>query len=78
MLDLYDSQEPPKLQQAQLAKGHRSRALLPSEVDKRCWRAAIGMCHADSRREAAAVRAAKPASAQAHVYCGFVCILVLG
>ena len=38
------------------------RALLPS-YDARCWRVELGLRHADLRREAAAVIAAKPASA---------------
>ena len=57
------SREPPKLQQAQplLAAWDRYRALLPS-CDTRCWRAELGMRHADLLREATAV-IATPASA---------------
>ena len=57
------SRESPKLQQAQplLAAWDRYRALLPSCVT-RCWRAELGMRHADLLREATAV-IAKPASA---------------
>ena len=57
------SREPPKLQQAQplLAAWDRYRALLPS-FDTRCWRAELGMRHADLLREATAV-IATPASA---------------
>ena len=58
------SREPLKLQQAKplLAKLHHYRALLPS-YDTRCWRAELGLRNADLQREAAAVIAAKPASA---------------
>ena len=47
------SREPPKLQQAQslLAAWDRYRALLPS-WDTRCWRAELGMRHADLLRQA--------------------------
>ena len=57
------SREPPKLQQGQplLAAWHRDRALLPS-CDTHCWRAELGMRHADLLREATA-GIAKPASA---------------
>ena len=57
------SREPPKLQQAQLllAAWDRDRALLPS-CDTRCWRAELGMRHADLQREAT-TGIAKPASA---------------
>ena len=57
------SREPPKLQQAQplLTAWDRYRALLPS-CDTRCWRAELGMRHADLLREATAV-IATPASA---------------
>ena len=57
------SREPPKLQQAQplLAAWDRYRALLPS-CDTRCWRAELGIRHADLLREATAV-IATPASA---------------
>ena len=57
------SQEPPKLRQAQplLAAWDRDRALLPS-CDTRCWRAELGMRHADLLREATS-GIAKPASA---------------
>ena len=49
------SRDPPKLQQAQplLAAWDRDRALLPS-CDTRCWRAKLGMRHADLLREATA------------------------
>ena len=49
------SREPPKLQQPQplLAAWDRDRALLPS-CDTRCWRAKLGMRHADLLREATA------------------------
>ena len=49
------SPEPLKLQQAQplLAAWIRDRALLPS-CDTRCWRAKLGMRHADFLREATA------------------------
>ena len=57
------SREPPKLEQAQplLAAWDRYRALLPL-CDTRCWRAELGMRHADLLREATAV-IATPASA---------------
>ena len=57
------SREPPKLQEPQplLAGWDRDRALLPS-CDTRCWRAKLGMRHADLLREATA-GIAKPASA---------------
>ena len=57
------SRESPKLQQPQplLAAWDRDRALLPS-CDTRCWRAKLGMRHADVLREATA-GIAKPASA---------------
>ena len=57
------SREPPKLQQAQplLAAWDRDRALRPS-CDTRCWRAELGMRHADLLR-AATAGIAKPASA---------------
>ena len=57
------SREPRKLQQAQplLAAWDRDRALLPS-CDTRCWRAELGMRHADLLPEATA-GIAKPASA---------------
>ena len=57
------SREPPKLQQPQplLAAWDRDCALLPS-FDTRCWRAKLGMRHADLLREATA-GIAKPASA---------------
>ena len=58
------SRETPKLQQVYeslLVKWHQYRALLPS-CDTRCWRAELGVRHADWRREATAV-IAKPASA---------------
>ena len=57
------SREPPKLQQPQplLAAWDRDRAVLPS-CDTRCWRAKLGMRHADLLREATA-GIAKPASA---------------
>ena len=47
------SREPLKLQQAQpfLAAWNRYRALLPS-CDTRCWRAELGIHHADLLREA--------------------------
>ena len=50
------SREPPKLQQVQplLAAWDRYRALLPS-CDTRCWRAELGMRHADLLRKATAV-----------------------
>ena len=47
------SREPPKLQQLQpllAAAWDRDRALLPS-CDTRCWRAKLGMRHADLLRE---------------------------
>ena len=83
------SREPPKLQQAQplLAAWNRSRALLPS-CDTRCWRAELGMHHADLLREATAV-IAKPAPAPCMILlcgtwygcvavwpCGRVCLVV--
>ena len=57
------SREPQKLQQAQplLAAWDRDRALLPS-CDTRCWRAELGMRHADLLR-AATAGIAKPALA---------------
>ena len=57
------SREPPKLRQAQplLAAWDRDRALLPS-CDTRCWRAELGMRHADFLLKATA-GIAKPASA---------------
>ena len=57
------SGEPPKLQQPQplLAAWDRDRALLPS-CDTRCWRAKLGMRHADLLRETT-TGIAKPASA---------------
>ena len=56
------SREPPMPQQVQplLAAWDRYRALLPS-CDTRCWRAELGMCHANLLREATA-GIAKPAS----------------
>ena len=68
------SREPPKLQQAQplLAAWNRDRALLPS-CDTRCWRAKLGMRHADLLREATA-GIAKPASAHCMImHCGTWC-----
>ena len=58
------SREPPNLQQAQplLAAWDQYRALLPS-CDTRCWRAELGMRHADLLRAATAV-IATPASAR--------------
>ena len=47
---------------AVVAKWDRYRALLPSCDDTRCWRAELGMRHADLRREETAM-IAKPASA---------------
>ena len=57
------SRQPPRLQQAQLllAAWDRDRALLPS-CNTRCWRAELGMRHADFLREATA-GIAKPPSA---------------
>ena len=57
------SREPLKLQQAQplLAAWNRYRALLPL-CERRCWRAGLGMRHADLLREATAV-IATPVSA---------------
>ena len=73
------SREPPKLQQAQplLAAWDRYRALLPS-FDTRCWRAELGMRHADLLREATAV-IATPASAPCMILqCGtwYGCVAV--
>ena len=73
------SREPPKLQQAQplLAAWDRYRALLPS-CDTRCWRAELGMRHADLLREATAV-IATPASAPCMILqCGtwYECVAV--
>ena len=73
------SREPPKLQQAQplLSAWDRDRALLPS-CDTHCWRAELGMHHADLLREATAV-IAKPASAPCMILqCGtwYGCVLV--
>ena len=68
------SREPPKLQQAQplLAARDRDRALLPS-CDARCWRAKLGIRHADLLREAKA-GIAKPASAHCMILqCGTWC-----
>ena len=71
--------KPPKLQQAQplLAAWDRYRALLPS-YDTRCWRAELGMLHADLLREATAV-IATPASAPCRILqCGtwYGCVAV--
>ena len=71
--------EPPKLQQAQplLAEWDRDRALLPS-CDTRCWRAELGMRHADLLRKATA-EIAKPASAPCMILqCGtwYGCVAV--
>ena len=73
------SREPPKLQQPQplLAAWDRDRALMPS-CDTRCWRAKLGMRHADLLREATA-RIAKPASAPCMILqCGtwYGCVAV--
>ena len=73
------SREPPKLQQPQplLAAWDRDRALLPS-CDTRCWRAKLGMRHADLLREAIA-EIANPASAPCMILqCGtwYGCVAV--
>ena len=73
------SREPPKLQQAQplLAAWDRDRALLPS-CDTRCWRAELGMRHADLLRKATS-GIAKPASAPCMILqCGiwYGCVAV--
>ena len=73
------SREPVKLQQTQplLAAWDRDRALLPS-CDTRCWRAELGMRHADLLREATA-GIAKPASAPCTILqCGawYWCVAV--
>ena len=71
------SREPPKLQQPLLAAWDRNRALLPS-CDTRCWRAELGMRHADLLREATAV-IATPASAPCMILqCGtwYGCVAV--
>ena len=73
------SREPPKLQQPQplLAAWDRDRALLPS-CDTRCWRAKLGIRHADLLREATA-GIAKPASAPGMILqCGtwYGCVAV--
>ena len=73
------SREAPKSQQPQplLAASDRDRALLPS-CESRCWRAKLGMLHADSLREATA-GIAKPASAPCMiVQCGtwYECVAV--
>ena len=73
------SRKPPKLQQAQplLAAWDRYRTLLPS-CDTRCWRAELGMRHADMLREATAV-IATPASAPCMILqCGawYGCVAV--
>ena len=73
------SREPPKLQQPQplLAAWDRDRALLPS-CDTRCWRAELGMRHADLLREATA-GIAKSASAPCMILqCGtwYGCVAV--
>ena len=73
------SRESPKLQQAQpmLAAWDRDRALLPS-CDTRCWRAELGMRHADLLREATA-GIAKAASAPCKILkCGtwYGCVAV--
>ena len=77
------SREPPKLQQSQplLAAWDRDRALLPS-CDTRCWRAELGMRHADMLREEKA-GIAKPASApcmilQCGTWCGCVAVWPCG
>ena len=73
------SREPPKLQQPQplLAAWDWDRAVLPS-CDTRCWRAKLGMRHADLLREATA-EIAKPASAPCMILqCGtwYGCVAV--
>ena len=73
------SREPPNLQQAQplLAAWDRDRALLPS-CDTRCWRAELGMRHADLLREATS-GIAKPASSPCMILqCGtcYGCVAV--
>ena len=73
------SRKPPKLQQPQplLAAWDRDRGLLPS-CDTRCWRAKLGMRHADLLREATA-GIAKPASAPCMILqCGtwYGCVAV--
>ena len=72
------SRRPPKLQQPQplLAAWDRDRALV--SCDTRCWRAKLGMRHADLRREATA-GIAKPASARCMILqCGtwYGCVAV--
>lgn len=69
------SRELPKVEQAQpsFAKCHRHRALLPSD-DTRCWRAGIGVCHADPRPESAAAEIA-PNPASAPLYCRILCVV---
>ena len=73
------SREPPKLQQVQplLVAWDRYPALLPS-CNTRCWRAELGMRHADLLREATAV-ISKPASAPCMILqCGtwYGCVAV--
>ena len=73
------SRKPPKPQQPQplLAAWDRDRALLPS-CDTRCWRAKLGMRHADLLREATA-GIAKSASAPCMILqCGtwYGCVAV--
>ena len=73
------SREPPKIQQVQplLAVWDQDRALMPS-CDTHCWRAKIGMSHADLLREATA-GIAKPASAPCMILqCGtwYGCVAV--
>ena len=77
------SRKPPKLQQPQplLAAWDRDRALLPS-CDTRCWRAKLGMRHADLLREATA-GIAKPAPApcmilQCGTWYGYVAVWPCG
>ena len=74
------SREPPKLQQAQplLAAWDRDHALLPSSDTCCCWRAKLGMRHADLLREVTA-GIAKPASAPCMILqCGtwYGCVAV--
>ena len=73
------SREPPKLQQAQplLAAWDRYRALLPS-CDTRCWRAGLGMRHADLLREATAVIATLASAPCMILQCGtwYGCVAV--
>ena len=82
------SRKPPKLQQAQplSAACDRDRALLPS-CDTRCWRAELGMRHADLLLREATAGIAKIASALCMIpQCGtwygcvavWVCMLVVG